>query len=166
MYSVLCCSSVSYCHSSVLDHSIFFFQAEDGIRDTSVTGVQTCALPILVMVLDVATGESRKLTTHQAFEGYATFSPDGSRVSYWYPRDGDPNNVNDIRVTAVTGGDGTDETRAVDRNLVRAVWMPDGKSLLVGGHDGTRTALWLLPLGGAAKRLDLGDVSPSWGFWS
>ena len=24
----------------------FFFQAEDGIRDWSVTGVQTCALPI------------------------------------------------------------------------------------------------------------------------
>src|SRR5207237_5807573 len=27
---------------------IFFFQAEDGIRDSSVTGVQTCALPISV----------------------------------------------------------------------------------------------------------------------
>src|SRR5699024_12081019 len=26
----------------------FFFQAEDGIRDRNVTGVQTCALPILV----------------------------------------------------------------------------------------------------------------------
>src|SRR5437762_7441130 len=26
----------------------FFFQAEDGIRDTSVTGVQTCALPIFL----------------------------------------------------------------------------------------------------------------------
>ena len=26
----------------------FFFQAEDGIRDHCVTGVQTCALPILV----------------------------------------------------------------------------------------------------------------------
>src|SRR5437773_3362872 len=25
----------------------FFFQAEDGIRDRDVTGVQTCALPIL-----------------------------------------------------------------------------------------------------------------------
>ena len=25
----------------------FFFQAEDGIRDRLVTGVQTCALPIL-----------------------------------------------------------------------------------------------------------------------
>ena len=25
---------------------VFFFQAEDGIRDDLVTGVQTCALPI------------------------------------------------------------------------------------------------------------------------
>src|SRR2546430_10864455 len=25
---------------------VFFFQAEDGIRDLTVTGVQTCALPI------------------------------------------------------------------------------------------------------------------------
>src|SRR5712675_2755237 len=31
VFSVLCC---------------FFFQAEDGIRDVAVTGVQTCALPI------------------------------------------------------------------------------------------------------------------------
>src|SRR2546429_7360466 len=29
----------------------FFFQAEDGIRDVAVTGVQTCALPILVMAI-------------------------------------------------------------------------------------------------------------------
>src|SRR5437762_7947726 len=31
---------------TVILRSHFFFQAEDGIRDTSVTGVQTCALPI------------------------------------------------------------------------------------------------------------------------
>src|SRR2546430_4125788 len=29
----------------------FFFQAEDGIRDLTVTGVQTCALPILGEVI-------------------------------------------------------------------------------------------------------------------
>src|SRR2546427_3112022 len=28
----------------------FFFQAEDGIRDLTVTGVQTCALPICLMM--------------------------------------------------------------------------------------------------------------------
>src|SRR2546429_3477624 len=33
----------------------FFFQAEDGIRDVAVTGVQTCALPILVGI-DVGGG--------------------------------------------------------------------------------------------------------------
>src|SRR2546429_6311936 len=31
----------------------FFFQAEDGIRDVAVTGVQTCALPILSEVPEV-----------------------------------------------------------------------------------------------------------------
>src|SRR2546429_8813010 len=30
----------------MLIHFFFFFQAEDGIRDVAVTGVQTCALPI------------------------------------------------------------------------------------------------------------------------
>src|SRR5260370_23398561 len=32
--------------------AFFFFQAEDGIRYSSVTGVQTCALPILLGVLN------------------------------------------------------------------------------------------------------------------
>src|SRR5258708_30653638 len=32
----------------------FFFQAEDGIRDDLVTGVQTCALPICESIADVA----------------------------------------------------------------------------------------------------------------
>src|SRR5258708_10081594 len=34
--------------SAVLWFFFFFFQAEDGIRDDLVTGVQTCALPILL----------------------------------------------------------------------------------------------------------------------
>src|SRR5688500_19304873 len=33
-------------HLPELATNIFFFQAEDGIRDYKVTGVQTCALPI------------------------------------------------------------------------------------------------------------------------
>src|SRR5699024_11945983 len=33
-------------HVSIAIHFLFFFQAEDGIRDRNVTGVQTCALPI------------------------------------------------------------------------------------------------------------------------
>src|SRR5205085_8863772 len=33
---------------------VFFFQAEDGIRDLTVTGVQTCALPIYQNALEFA----------------------------------------------------------------------------------------------------------------
>src|SRR5688572_33351653 len=32
--------------------TFFFFQAEDGIRDLTVTGVQTCALPIFTIAAD------------------------------------------------------------------------------------------------------------------
>src|SRR5256884_1464765 len=35
---------------SVTMYFFFFFQAEDGIRDVAVTGVQTCALPIYKIV--------------------------------------------------------------------------------------------------------------------
>src|SRR5260370_24085941 len=41
-HTVQSCGSVSRC----VCVWFFFFQAEDGIRDSSVTGVQTCALPI------------------------------------------------------------------------------------------------------------------------
>src|SRR5205807_7826356 len=47
------CSSHSlrlYLHHLRCFSFFFFFQAEDGIRDYKVTGVQTCALPILQAV--------------------------------------------------------------------------------------------------------------------
>src|SRR5207244_9727884 len=43
----LVCVDIFFC--------FFFFQAEDGIRDDLVTGVQTCALPILAVRM-VASG--------------------------------------------------------------------------------------------------------------
>src|SRR5207248_8566244 len=36
----------------------FFFQAEDGIRDRTVTGVQTCALPIYINSFVEVNGDS------------------------------------------------------------------------------------------------------------
>src|SRR3989475_722910 len=41
--------------TAVVYFFFFFFQAEDGIRDLTVTGVQTCALPIYYADLDVST---------------------------------------------------------------------------------------------------------------
>src|SRR5260370_2844349 len=58
----------------------FFFQAEDGIRDSSVTGVQTCALPIspdeaaASPEVDAATGRAAAAST----SGEAAASSGGS----------------------------------------------------------------------------------------
>src|SRR5690625_7611118 len=43
--------------------SFFFFQAEDGIRDGHVTGVQTCALPICPWSICGGSGRRRCRTT-------------------------------------------------------------------------------------------------------
>src|SRR6266478_701000 len=40
----------------------FFFQAEDGIRDLTVTGVQTCALPIYAWTADPGCVKTRVFT--------------------------------------------------------------------------------------------------------
>src|SRR5690606_40591997 len=45
----------------------FFFQAEDGIRDFHVTGVQTCALPIYVAGLPPASGLDYRLVLTAVF---------------------------------------------------------------------------------------------------
>src|SRR2546429_2649705 len=47
MMTLCCC----ICVFSGMIFFFFFFQAEDGIRDVAVTGVQTCALPILLHML-------------------------------------------------------------------------------------------------------------------
>src|SRR2546427_8201444 len=41
------------------DFFFFFFQAEDGIRDLTVTGVQTCALPICELAVLLAAHGAR-----------------------------------------------------------------------------------------------------------
>src|SRR2546430_9571367 len=47
-------------HSAPL---VFFFQAEDGIRDLTVTGVQTCALPIYVLETRFLCGSGQAVLT-------------------------------------------------------------------------------------------------------
>src|SRR5256886_5668701 len=56
----------------------FFFQAEDGIRDLTVTGVQTCALPICRFA-ELPSLNPRELTTQESAVSLATWSPGTNR---------------------------------------------------------------------------------------
>jgi len=118
-----------------------------------------------IQLLNVASGGIRPLTSAKEFEGYAVFSPDGTQVAYWYPRDGSRRNVNEVFLAPASGGAGRSLTRGIDRNLARALWMPDGKALLVGGNNGKKVSLWLQPLEGAAQLLNIGAISPASSFW-
>src|SRR5688572_24201885 len=55
MESVTIDSCYGVCSLCFVDFFFFFFQAEDGIRDLTVTGVQTCALPICAWFARLAT---------------------------------------------------------------------------------------------------------------
>jgi dipeptidyl aminopeptidase/acylaminoacyl peptidase len=120
----------------------------------------------VIAILDVASGQIHKLTVHKSLEGFPLYSPDGSAIAYWYARDGDANNENEIVMINSAGGEEKVLTRVLDRDIVRAIWEPGGQSLLVAAHEGARVALWLQPRSGPAKRLDLGDVDAAWSFWA
>lgn len=116
-------------------------------------------------VLDLATGKSEAITTHKMHASFPVPSPDGEHVAYVFPRDGVEHNYQDIYVVNGLHGDGENITRGIDRNFFRAIWTPDSKAILSAANDGATAGMWLQPLSGKATRLDLGDVTPSTGFW-
>src|SRR5262249_59813505 len=87
----------------------FFFQAEDGIRDWSVTGVQTCALPICA-------GTSNLTVRAQVFD--AGGAKGGSEVLVNATTSG---NQNTEQITALSNGGfvvtWTDASRSEERRV-------------------------------------------------
>jgi dipeptidyl aminopeptidase/acylaminoacyl peptidase len=118
-----------------------------------------------IQIIDVSTSNIQPVTGEKFFESFPSFSPDGTAIAYWCFRDRDPLNVNDLFIAPATCGAGTNFTRSIDRNFCQAIWMPGGKSILTGGHEGSRVALWEVSLDGKARRIDLGAANPSWLFW-
>jgi dipeptidyl aminopeptidase/acylaminoacyl peptidase len=116
---------------------------------------------VRICLLDVATGSVRPLNDLKQRMSGATFSPDGKHVAYAYPRDGDSRFVSEVFVAPAAGGDGRSLTRDLDRNFRTFLWMPDSGSLIIRANDGTTAGLWIQPLEGAARRIDMGSAVPS-----
>src|SRR2546429_6084543 len=64
----------------------FFFQAEDGIRDVAVTGVQTCALPILCQPIAICQNLSNLPRLQpKPKKGSESFARANKAVRPWMP---------------------------------------------------------------------------------
>jgi dipeptidyl aminopeptidase/acylaminoacyl peptidase len=118
-----------------------------------------------IQLLDVDSGQLTPLSSRTHHETQPLFSPDGTHIAHWYPRDGDTKNVNEIYVGPAAGGDTASITKPLDHNVQRAMWMPDGKALLVSANHGTTTGLWIQPIDGKARRIELGKVVATAPFW-
>jgi dipeptidyl aminopeptidase/acylaminoacyl peptidase len=87
---------------------------------------------------------------------FPVYSAKGDQIAYL---------SNGAAVAPAAGGQAKNLTQPIDRGIARALWMPDGKSLIIGGNDTERVSLWQQPLDGTAKKLDTGDASPNSAFF-
>ncbi|MEO6799252.1 MAG: S9 family peptidase [Rhodanobacter sp.] len=109
----------------------------------------------VIDTVDVADGATHTLVTDQSVMD-PRYAPAGSALAWMRPRDGDQNNGNAVYVSV--DGSQRDVTKALARNFDNYAWLPNGKTLLLAGGDGTRSVLWQQPLSGNASKLNLGDV--------
>ncbi|MBX9602390.1 MAG: S9 family peptidase [Bryobacteraceae bacterium] len=117
-----------------------------------------------IQVVDAETGAMRPLTGRARNETQPVVSPDGKLVTYWFPRGGETKNVNEIWVTPLSGGEGRSLTSGLDRHILRAIWTPDSKALLLAANERTTTGIYFHPLDGAARKVDVGNLVASGGF--
>src|SRR5207248_2006602 len=113
-----------------------FFKAEDGIRGRTVTGVQTCALPI-----------SRARLGHavRAGEELGVVSPDGKLLACTY---GMPEPCASLAILPVTGG--APIVRELNGRLYR--WSPDGRSIVFVKAEGKKENLYQVPVAGGEPK--------------
>src|SRR5256884_1552078 len=89
---------------------LFFFQAEDGIRDVAVTGVQTCALPISVATRRRAGGASTSGRGRERLMKAAVYYETGAPDVFRYEDVPDPECypggvLIDVEAISIEGGD-------------------------------------------------------------
>src|SRR5207248_6021128 len=131
-----------YCSMRLYCRSFFFFQAEDGIRDRTVTGVQTCALPIYTFVVGTALADNGRTL-------YATAAGDmlsEDQLVAGMTGDDDPN----FRTVSVGDRWRSDSTVEPISGIFQVVQLTGGHSnntIVVNDSDNT------IYIGGIARRV-------------
>lgn len=105
--------------------------------------------------------EPRRLTTNDAFDGYVTVSPEGSRIAF--ARSSTPNTE-----IWTMNADGSDERQLTDFRwgAVAPAWSPDGERIAFssGGDRDVPAGLYVMDADGSGQRLVVeGNIfTPTW----
>jgi dipeptidyl aminopeptidase/acylaminoacyl peptidase len=137
-------SSQPYPHNSDLDFAEFMRASSNS---TAIKNI------------DVASANATLIMPMARILSAPTSSPNGELVAYLHSRGSDPwAHTSNVAVIQRNGGDPHDVTTSLDRNIATFAWLPDSRTLAVTASNGTRIALWLQPIDGPARQLDLGKV--------
>lgn len=120
-----------------------------------------------IWIVDVATGEARRLTDGPTSVEDPAWSPDGKRIAFAANRRRDPDLEfrQDIFVADAATGAVTKLTGGPDAIFSVPAWLPDGRTVVALGHHlparaGSRNDIWLLAADGSDARANGGrDLS-------
>ena len=132
-------------HNSGLDYAEFLhLSSETTVLETVdiASGQQQVLVPAARILSAPIVSPQRDLIAYQTFRG---------RDPWTYPHG--------IAIVRASDGDASNAAASLDRDVGEFAWLPNGNTLLAVAPEGTRVALWSLPVNGSPKRLDLGSVA-------
>jgi dipeptidyl aminopeptidase/acylaminoacyl peptidase len=114
-----------------------------------------------IVAVNVASGEERPLTRQRTYEYTPRFAPKGDEVAYLYLHGPGAISDVDLFVTSASGGAVRDVSADLDRNIASSfAWLADGSGIVVMADDHVGSKLYLQPLHGPGRPLDLGTLNP------
>ena len=120
--------------------------------------------------VEIATGTINRITAHQIspdaihLDRLPSYSPDGKPICYLRNLENVGYGFN-VFITSLNGGNGINLTDKLDRCFFRTEWSNDSKSIFVAANDFNTVSLWMQPLNGIAKKLNLKKLSIAGAYW-
>jgi dipeptidyl aminopeptidase/acylaminoacyl peptidase len=115
--------------------------------------------PSTIAIVDAHTGALRDVPGQRSYLTGPVYSPTGDALAAEWYRHGTFNSDGYLVVLPGSGGQGSEATPEIDRNVDWYRWTASGGGLFEAGDDGAHVSLWSATPGGKAKKVDLGDVN-------
>ena len=112
-----------------------------------------------IVVVNVASGQEHALTGKHSYEYVPRFAPKGEALAWLYPHGPGAVSVMDLYVGSAGSRAARDVSAGLDRDVdADFAWLPDGRGLVVTADNHVGISVYLQPLHGEARELNLGGL--------